>query len=354
MGYCSGLRSKLSSLMAKRKLNRRQQWRIEKVQSERAERAKRRAERADALIEEGDLGKEQLGTVISHFGTQIDVQPDNTKASESIQRCHIRANLGSIVTGDRVVWRSGDEIGVVTARLERSSELTRPDNHGNIKPVAANIDLIVIVVASEPEHHANLIDRYLVAAEQVEIEPLILINKADLLDSVDNHPLRQLAQTYRSLGYQVVESRAHEQGGTSDLHQAIKGKTLVFVGQSGVGKSSLVASLLEDDSIKIGDLSETTRKGRHTTTTARLYYLANEAELIDSPGVREFGLWHITAQEVLSGFIEMRPFIGECQFRDCAHKVEPGCAILAAVDQGMISESRFFSYQQILESLENH
>lgn len=338
--------------MAKRKLNRRQQWRVEKVQTERADRAQRRAEKADALIEDGALGPEQLGTVISHFGTQIDVQPDNTKNPDAIRRCHIRANLGSIVTGDRVVWRAGDELGVVTARLDRDSELTRPDNHGNIKPVAANIDLIVIVVASEPEHHANLIDRYLVAAEQVGIEPLILINKADLLDKVANHPLRQLSQTYRELGYQVVESRAHDEGGTSELHQAIKGKTLVFVGQSGVGKSSLVASLLEDDTIKIGDLSEASRKGRHTTTTARLYYLANDAELIDSPGVREFALWHITASEVLAGFIEMRPFIGECQFRDCAHSVEPGCAILAAVDDGAISESRFFSYQQILASLD--
>jgi len=349
--YCSVYQAKVSSDMAKRKLNRRQKWRVEKIQAERTERAQRRAERADDLITEGDLGEEQLGTVISHFGTQIDVQPEGTKDVGVIQRCHIRANVGSLVTGDRVAWRPGSEIGVVTARLDRHSELTRPDNHGNVKPVAANIDRILVVVAPEPEHHANLIDRYLVAAEQVGITPMILINKADLLDKVDNHPLRQLAKVYRDLGYQVVESRAHEAGGTDELYAAIKGKTLVFVGQSGVGKSSLVASLLEDDSIKIGDLSDTTRKGRHTTTTARLYFLHDDAELIDSPGVREFGLWHISEQEVLEGFIEMRPFIGECQFRDCSHGVEPGCEILAAVERGDISEERFFSYNQILESL---
>ena len=125
----------------------------------------------------------------------------------------------------------------------------------------------------------------------------------------------------------------------------------MFVGQSGVGKSSLIRSALGDQSIKVGPLSETTRKGTHTTTTARLFHLPKGGKLVDSPGIREFGLWHIDEHELLEGFIEFRPFLGLCKFRDCQHKQEPGCAILEAHEKGDISDGRMQSYERIKATL---
>ncbi len=152
--------------MAKRQLNRRQNWRIEKIQGERAARAAKREQHALQELEGGDLGPEQLGLVIAHFGVQVEVEAQGGEAAGQVFRCHLRANLPALVTGDRVVWRAGNQgIGVIVAQMPRSTELCRPNNHGQLKPVAANVDLIVIVFAPAPEPHPNLIDRYLVAAE---------------------------------------------------------------------------------------------------------------------------------------------------------------------------------------------
>ena len=159
--------------MSKRKLSRQQAWRVEKIQGERAKRAARRDEAAAEALAGGELGPEQEGLVIAHYGTQVAVESD----SGAVQRCHLRANLEGLVTGDRVVWCQGDPTGVIVAQLERSSELRRPDPMGKLKPVAANIDQIIVVIAPHPEPHANLIDRYLVAAEAMGIEPVLLLEQ---------------------------------------------------------------------------------------------------------------------------------------------------------------------------------
>ncbi|WP_241693274.1 GTPase RsgA, partial [Pseudomonas syringae] len=169
--------------MAKRQLNRRQNWRIEKIQGERAARAAKRESATLETLEGGDLGPEQTGLVIAHFGVQVEVEAQEGEVTGQVFRCHLRANLPALVTGDRVVWRAGNQgIGVIVAQLPRTTELRRPDSRGQLKPVAANVDLIVIVFAPMPEPHANLIDRYLVAAEHAGIRPLLLLNKADLID----------------------------------------------------------------------------------------------------------------------------------------------------------------------------
>jgi ribosome biogenesis GTPase len=139
----------------------------------------------------------------------------------------------------------------------------------------------------------------------------------------------------------------------SELTDWLQNHTSVFVGQSGVGKSSLIRSILDDDTIRVGALSQNTRKGTHTTTTAKLFHLPGGGRLVDSPGIREFGLWHINENELLAGFIEFRPYIGYCKFRDCKHEQEPGCAIKAAFEAGEISESRMHSYQHILATLDD-
>ena len=340
--------------MSKRKLSRQQRWRIDKVQAERAKRADRRDSQDGEKLAAGEYGPEQSGRVVAHFGRTLDVRPE--QGGDAV-RCHLRANLEGLVTGDRVIWRAAHDAndGVVVARGERDSVLERPDVRGQLKPVAANIDQILIVFAVEPAPHANLIDRYLVAAEATGIAPVLVLNKIDLLPAHGGE-LRDLLGRYEALGYPVVTTTTEREDGLSALHARLAGRTSVFVGQSGVGKSSLIDRLLPDEELRIGALSKDTRKGTHTTTTARLYRLpsveGDEAgELIDSPGIREFGLGHLDAQQVTEGFVEFRDLLGRCRFRDCRHRHEPGCALLAAVERGDIHPERFASYRRILESL---
>lgn len=338
--------------MAKRQLNRRQSWRIEKIQNERAARASRRESRAVEALEGGDLGPEQAGLVIAHFGVQVEVEALEGETAGQVFRCHLRANLPALVTGDQVVWRPGNQgDGVIVAQLPRNSELCRPDMRGQLKPVAANVDQIVIVFAPLPEPHANLIDRYLVAAEHAGIRPLLLLNKADLIDAQNREALQALLEVYRQLGYPLLEVSAHQGDGLERLKQALDRRVSVFVGQSGVGKSSLVNGLLPGVDTRVGALSELTGKGTHTTTTARLFHFPGGGQLIDSPGIREFGLGHVSRADVEAGFIEFGELLGRCRFRDCKHDREPGCALLQALEDGRVQPQRMASYRHIVASL---
>lgn len=358
--------------MAKRRLSRQQKWRIEKIQQEKSERAKRRSGKAEASLDDNQLGPEQRGLVIAHYGTQVEIEGVEGEYKGVTQRCHLRANLPALVTGDIVTWRAGKTTGpivddtslneagltgVVVAHEKRHNLLSRPDNHGQIKPVAANIDYIVIVIAAQPTPHANLIDRYLVAAESVGIEPMILLNKTDLIDDDNREEIDELLSIYPALGYRVIKASTVNKQGLEPIQAVLKDKTSVFVGQSGVGKSSLVNALLPDADARVGALSKRlvrgSAKGTHTTTTAQLFHFPQGGDLIDSPGIREFGLWHIDKHTLLEGFKEFREFLGLCRFRDCQHEQEPGCALMAAYEEGKISERRMLSYQRILQDLES-
>lgn len=333
--------------MSKRKLTRRQAWRIEKIQKEREERAAKRDLKAKDKLSESALGHEQEGLIVTHYGTQVMVED---RTSGEPKRCHFRSNLGGLVTGDKVIWRDGDPYGVVVARTERDTTLMRPDPYGDMKAVAANIDRIVIVVAPYPEPHFNLIDRYLVAAESIGIEPALVINKVDLIDDNQRDKVGAIRALYDALGYPVIMASATEDSGLEPLRDYLSHFTSVFVGQSGVGKSSLVNALLPQADSRVGELSER-QTGTHTTTNATLYHFPSGGTLIDSPGIREFGLWHIEPEDVLAGFKEFRPFIGSCKFRDCSHTHEPGCAILKALQDGKITEGRLAGYRRILADM---
>ena len=333
--------------MRKRKLSRRQAWRINKIQEERRRRARRREQLSTDAIADSALGPQREGLIVAHFGNQVAVA-----AGAVANRCHLRANLEGLVTGDRVVWCDGDPMGVVLSRQPRSSELLRPDSRGKLKPVAANIDQIIIVIAPLPEPHANLIDRYLVAAEAVNITPVILLNKSDRLDADNQRDIETLLEPYPGLGYTVLRASCREHNGLDELHQQLAATTSIFVGQSGVGKSSLVNVLLPGVDLKVGALSESHRKGTHTTTTTQLFELPGGGSLIDSPGIREFGLWHMDRMQVEAGFREFHPLLGHCKFRDCRHTQEPGCALLAAATRGEINRRRLASYRHIVADLE--
>ncbi|MCG7199007.1 small ribosomal subunit biogenesis GTPase RsgA [Marinobacter pelagius] len=340
--------------MAKRRLNKQQQWRIKKIQQERAARAAKKEKAIEQQAEAGELGHEQEGLIIAHYGQQLDVEALEGEDAGTVFRCFVRANIDSLVTGDRVVWRKGkSETGVIVARCDRQNLLQRPDNFGALKPVAANIDHIILVIAPEPEPHDNLIDRYLVASETSDIPAVILLNKTDLIADENRDQIEELLSRYESLGYEVVRTSAAESGDepSPEVSRLVKDQTSVFVGQSGVGKSSIIQTLLPGESLRVGAVSESTGKGVHTTTTAKLFHLPLGGDLIDSPGIREFGLWHMTPQEIEYGFREIRDLIGTCKFRNCRHMGDPGCALEAAAAEGLISPERLKSFHRILTDM---
>ncbi len=337
--------------MSKRKLTKRQAWRIEKIQAERAARAaKRDAQLMDDEHQHSSLGSEQAGLVIAHYGTQVEIEASSS-TSLYRKRCHFRSNLGSLVTGDRVIWRDGDPTGVVVAIEDRDSELSRPDPHGSIKTVAANIDRVLIVIAPRPKPHTQLIDRYLVAAENNGIQPALIVNKMDLIDNNNQATIDEFISLYRGLGYEVITASTKQGEGLIALKQFLSHYTSVFVGQSGVGKSSLINMLIPDLNLQVGALSEFNQKGTHTTTTAQLFHFPEGGHLIDSPGIREFGLWHMSLEDILYGFVEFRPFMGHCKFRDCQHLNEPGCALHQAHTEGKISDYRMNSFSELRTTL---
>ncbi len=331
--------------MAKRKLSQHQSRRIKKKQD--ASNAKA-ASPLDA-IDDQTLGAEQEGRVIAHYGTQVDIEYGN---NESI-RCFLRANLDPVITGDRIVWQRGEDLGVVVSRHPRSSLLSRPDTYGKLKPVAANVDQIIVTIAPQPEFFTNLIDRYLVVAELNHIKPLILINKADLIDDENAEKFEDLKESYSGIGYQVLLFSAKTEIGVNALISQLRDKTSILVGQSGVGKSSILKLLMPEEEIQVGQLSDAKNKGRHTTTHSQLFHFSGGGECIDSPGIREFGLWNLEAPDVIKGFVELNALTDQCKFRDCSHNHEPGCAIQNARKEKAISETRFISYQRIVASLDD-
>lgn len=340
--------------MSQRKLNRRQTWRAEKIQQEREKRSHRKQRDLSRQEQSGELSSEQLGLIICRYSKHFEVEALEGDDKGTIHHCVARTNLGTIVAGDQVIWRAGAEhTGVIESRVERSSILERPDNFGNLKAVAANIDQMLIIIACEPAPQPNLIDRYLVAAELMHIRPVLVLNKADLITDANKDYLDSLLKRYDDLGYRtekIISSR-HQSADLSSLPEAVDQRTSIVVGQSGVGKSSFINTLLPDAKLEVGDLSHSTREGTHTTTKAKLFHLPLGGKLIDSPGIRDFSLWHINIEQLQRGFVEIANLLGSCKFRNCQHELEPGCAILEAVESSAIGPERFSSYERTKEAI---
>ncbi|MCV2217817.1 ribosome small subunit-dependent GTPase A [Thauera sp. Sel9] len=289
------------------------------------------------------------GLIVAAFGRHYEVA-----TAEGRLQCYTRGKKSSFACGDRVrVAPGGDGQGVIDSLVPRRNLLWRSDAFRE-KLIAANLSHILIVVATEPGFSDLLVSRCIVAAESQDITPIIVLNKADLGDRLD--AARTQLAPFRALGYEVIEISALQ--GAAGLRERLAGLRSILVGQSGMGKSTLTNALIPDAQAATREISEALDSGKHTTTFARLYPLseppideAKSAEgagwLIDSPGLQVFGLAHVSADELAESFIEFRPLLGQCRFRDCRHEAEPGCTLLAALADGRIAPRRFEHYRTI-------
>ena len=368
--------------MAKRRLSKQQQRRIAENQKNIIK--KDQLKSGLAADGETDKAKSQTARVISHHGRQLFAE------TESLDRvkCKIRQNLGDIACGDYIVIQQeidsgGSQQNVVIAIKERSNMLVKTGFAGAIKPVAANIDQVVIVTSLKPKPNPYLIDRYLAATENLPSKALIIINKIDLLDDIaqdheseeqeskkqesekqapekpesKKHELQKLVDDltalYQSIGYRVICASMEKNIGIAEITEALGSATSILVGLSGVGKSSIVKKILPLEEIKIGETSTATGEGKHTTTVSAFYHLDNDGIIIDSPGVRDFTPSSDSIEEITNGFIDVRKFNGACKFSNCSHTNEPGCAMKQAVSDGNLNTLRFKNYLRMIEDFLN-
>lgn len=343
------------SLIRRRKLTKNQTRQIQKNQ--------------DKIIDDGTLVG---GVIVSHFGKQLDVQitelpqliEDGVNlAVGDIWRCHARTNLPMMASGDGVKFSidTTANLGRIERLSDRRTLITRPDRYNKVKPVAANIDSLAIVFAPLPKPATNLIDRYLLVARLSGVQPLLVLNKADLLDEFAD--VEKIYQEYQALGEQygfdVIKTSSVTMGGLDELNTHLQGKLSIFAGQSGVGKSSLINQLLPNANQSTNIISVGSQLGQHTTTTSRLLAFddkdLSKGGIIDTPGIREYGIWHLSDSDIMVGFDELNERQGQCQFRDCNHAQNAkGCAFWQAAAAGEILERRIESFNGLVEEAKMH
>ena len=288
--------------------------------------------------------------------------------------CRLRGNYrlrgnkqtNPVAVGDQVLFELQDDgTGVIHEVRDRRNYIVRRATKLSKQThvIAANIDLLCIVATlGLPRTSTGFIDRLLVTAEAYHIPAAIIFNKADLLEDDELRAMqRELSDLYRAVGYPVLEVSALRGDGIDDVKQLIAGRTVLFSGHSGVGKSALLNAISPGLGLKVGQLSDWSLKGKHTTTFAEIFPIQLSTFnfqlstfLIDTPGIKEFGMVDFTAQELSHFFPEMRRVLHDCHFANCTHRHEPGCAVLQAVDDGRISPERYHNYLSILEDIEEH
>jgi len=337
--------------MAKRKLSKQQQRRIASKQKNHIDESHSPDDKLQL-----DESSTQTARVISHHGRQLYAETNDRRKI----KCKIRQNLGDIACGDYVVVQQSIKTSseqasndhshnVVVAVKERVNLLKKTGFAGTIKPVAANIGQLVIVTSLKPKPNPYLIDRYLTAAENLPAKAIIIINKTDLLNTKSQRQIDDLSELYTGIGYQVISASMKQENGLQEISDALSNTTSILVGLSGVGKSSIVKKILPKEEIKIGETSEATGEGKHTTTVSALYHLKDDGIIIDSPGVRDFTPTHQSITEIINGFVDLRKFNGACKFTNCSHKNEPGCAMKQAVKDGHLNEQRFNNYLRMVD-----
>jgi ribosome biogenesis GTPase len=284
------------------------------------------------------------GLVIAHLGQGIAVEHD-----DKIILCQTLRRLETVAVGDKVLWSlSSPDQGRIEEILPRCSLLTRPSRNGKTRPVAANIDTVFVVFAIEPHYDFLLLDQYLAVCENLTINAALVLNKTDLpqSDSIEKELL-----DYKNLGYPLYRVSAKKASGLDELKRALKNQVSMLAGQSGVGKSSLTNAIIPDKDLKTNTISATTKHGRHTTTAATLYHLDDGGDLIDSPGLAIFGLAGLSENGLAHGYREFQPLIDNCQFNDCRHLHDKGCAVRAAAESGEISMTRYQRFLKLREKM---
>ena len=257
-----------------------------------------------------------------------------------------RGKKTDLACGDHVsIQLTAKSEGVIEAFLPRKTLLYR-SNAFRSKLLAANVTQIIIVLATQPSFYIELLNRCLIAAEAAGINALIVLNKCDLKDDIG---ALETLKTYEKLGYKILAMSAAEN--IAPLKAYLENQISVLVGQSGMGKSTIVNALLPELCVKTREVSEVLDSGKHTTTATHLYHLNANSHLIDSPGLQEFGLNHLTIEQIEQALVEFRPFLGHCRFNNCRHLNEPDCAILNAVTAKKISNQRLSSFQNLSEEL---
>lgn len=278
-----------------------------------------------------------LGTVIAAYGKRYQVELNDTRQKIS---CVTRGKKTNLACGDLVsILFTDKQEGIVETLHPRKSLLYRSNAYKS-KFLAANVTQMIIVLATQPSFYEALLNRCLIAAEAASVRPLIVLNKCDL--STAEEAKKALA-LYVALGYSVLTLSAIEN--IEPLKPYLTGQASILVGQSGMGKSTIINALLPEQSVRTQEVSTVLDSGKHTTTAAHLYHLDATSCLIDSPGLQEFGLHHLSPDAVEHAFIEFRPFLGKCRFNNCKHQQEPDCALKDAVHAGQISASRLAMYQ---------
>lgn len=315
--------------MSKRKVTHQQKARIQKIQ-----------DRYQAPSDSSLPAEE--GLVLSRFGHHAEVET----TQKTIVHCAIRPNLESIVAGDKIIWeKTSERQGVIVSCFPRHAVLGRYDSRGAFKAVAANMTQLMIVTAVTPETMWLLVDSYLVLAEHFNLKTALILNKTDLAsDELKNTLITQ----YQSLGYPIIMTSSVTSTGLKELISYLQDETSVFIGQSGVGKSSLIGQLLPDTAISTADPNMPHLHGRHTTSNSRLYHFPFGGQLIDSPGVRGFNISHLSKEAIVYGFREFRLLAAQCQFRNCNHVNSLGCAIVQAVGAESPLETRYHNLIKLL------
>jgi len=280
-----------------------------------------------------------VGQVVAAFGRHYSVETDDGE----IVSCVMRGKKGGVACGDQVeLQRTTTGQGVIETIRPRKSLLYRSDSFKE-KIIAANVTQIIIVVAAIPSFSEELINRCLVAVESENINVLIVLNKADLAEPTQ--AAMDILSLYRDLGYPVLQLSAIND--VSALQPYLKGHLSVLAGQSGMGKSTLLNALIPQARRATAEISVALDSGCHTTTHSQLYHIDADSDIIDSPGIQEFGLHHIKEENLAYGFIEFHPYIGQCKFSNCRHISEPGCALTLAAQTGKIQAKRLAFYHKL-------
>ena len=333
-----------------------EQKKIKKQQKRRIAQSREVAEKKGLIfndLESNTVGlePEETGLVITNFGLHVLVEGLDGAHCGNHYRCYKRANVPSLVAGDLVVWRNANPFGVVVARKNRSSKLARVDVSGKRKSVAANVSQIFVVIACAPLPKTNLIDRYIVAAEAEKIVVRLVANKMDLTDHKNLRYLEKVIGKYQHVGYPIIRSSVKIPFGINAIKDHLRNETSLFVGQSGVGKSSLLNLIEPTANSPTRTLSIANEQGSHTTTASRLFRVSSGGNLIDSPGTHTFSLAHLDSRQLMLGFKDFHPFLGKCKFRDCIHDEQSGCALVEATKKNLVSATRLKNYHHIRDEL---